>query len=391
MTKGLSIHVGLNHVDPSSYGGWDGELNACHQDARDMRALAKSLGYDTKLMLDDQATMSSVLSAITAAGKKLASGDVLLVTYSGHGGSVPDVNGDEPDGNDETWALWDGMVLDDELAAQWAKLAAGVRVIFVSDSCHSETMARALRAGVRSTEARELTASMAQAPRRTRLAPVSACAAYFAKNVSSLRRRSKAAGSEARSRANTKASVVTIAGCKDDELSSDGTINGWFTENLLAAWDAGSFSGTHRELWQAVTDRMSGGDQHPGWDRFGAKNAALDAQQAFAIETTGKPAVRMPQAITNGAGAGCRLVVDLPAGSEGLSEEALRELLYGEVSDAMLVAALGARRAARTMRSGIVTSGGLPRGNGSTVARGVEVTCSAGSDGKVECHATWKS
>ena len=41
MAKGISIHIGLNHVDPKHYQGWDGALNACIADANDMRALAK--------------------------------------------------------------------------------------------------------------------------------------------------------------------------------------------------------------------------------------------------------------------------------------------------------------------------------------------------------------
>jgi metacaspase-1 len=45
MAKGLSIHIGLNHVDPAHYEGWDGELNACIADAQDMQALAKKRGF----------------------------------------------------------------------------------------------------------------------------------------------------------------------------------------------------------------------------------------------------------------------------------------------------------------------------------------------------------
>ena len=40
-----------------------------------------------------------------------------LLTYSGHGGQINDVNNDEPDGLDETWALYDRELVDDELYA----------------------------------------------------------------------------------------------------------------------------------------------------------------------------------------------------------------------------------------------------------------------------------
>ena len=32
----LSLHLGLNAVDPVHYGGWSGELAACERDATDM-------------------------------------------------------------------------------------------------------------------------------------------------------------------------------------------------------------------------------------------------------------------------------------------------------------------------------------------------------------------
>ena len=64
----------------------------------------------------------------------------MLLSYSGHGGQVPDQNGDDPnDGLDETWCLFDGQVLDDELYGALSAFAPGVRVV-VSDSCHSGTM-----------------------------------------------------------------------------------------------------------------------------------------------------------------------------------------------------------------------------------------------------------
>lgn len=33
MSKGYSLNIGLNAVDPNHYAGWDGELNACEADA----------------------------------------------------------------------------------------------------------------------------------------------------------------------------------------------------------------------------------------------------------------------------------------------------------------------------------------------------------------------
>jgi len=49
--KGLSLHIGLNRVDPAHYGGWDGQLAACEFDAKDMQALAKAQGFTSQLLL----------------------------------------------------------------------------------------------------------------------------------------------------------------------------------------------------------------------------------------------------------------------------------------------------------------------------------------------------
>ena len=51
MSKGISLHVGLNFVDPEHYDGWDGELQACEYDATDMEVLASSQGFATTKLL----------------------------------------------------------------------------------------------------------------------------------------------------------------------------------------------------------------------------------------------------------------------------------------------------------------------------------------------------
>jgi hypothetical protein len=115
MPKGLSLHIGLNHVDPNRYNGWDGELFGCINDAHAMEALAKSLGYETSIMTDQEATSIAVLRSIGLAAQTLSPGDIYFLTYAGHGAQVQDATGDEEDSGDETWVLWDRMFLDDEL------------------------------------------------------------------------------------------------------------------------------------------------------------------------------------------------------------------------------------------------------------------------------------
>src|SRR5882672_3127033 len=113
--KAISLHIGLNGVSAAAYSGWDGPLAACEFDAHDMAAIAKSKGMKPTVLLTKKATRAAALAGMRGAAKSLKPGDLFFMTYSGHGGQVRDTNGDEPDGQDETWCLYDGQLIDDEL------------------------------------------------------------------------------------------------------------------------------------------------------------------------------------------------------------------------------------------------------------------------------------
>lgn len=104
MGKGISLHIGLNYVDPEHYGGgWDGKLNACEFDARDMGgSLAGNVGFSATSLLREKATRAAVIKFLKNSAEELNKGDMLFVSYSGHGGQVPDQNSDEDDAVDET-------------------------------------------------------------------------------------------------------------------------------------------------------------------------------------------------------------------------------------------------------------------------------------------------
>src|SRR5262245_54572834 len=141
--RGLSLHIGLNAVNPRHYAGWSGDLVACEFDANDMAALAAAQKIKPTTLLTRQATRANVLKAIRAAAKTLRAGDLFLLTYSGHGGQIPDVSGEEKDKKDETWCFYDGEFIDDELYNELGGFPDGVRILVLSDSCHSGTVTRA--------------------------------------------------------------------------------------------------------------------------------------------------------------------------------------------------------------------------------------------------------
>ena len=144
-TKAMSLHIGLNAVNPTDYAGWSGPLSACEFDANDMAAIARSCGMKSTVLLTRKGTRANALAAIRSAAKQLRPGDLFFLTYSGHGGQVQDVDGDEQDDQlDETWCLFDTQLRDDDINTALASFAEGVRILMLSDSCHSGTVSRGI-------------------------------------------------------------------------------------------------------------------------------------------------------------------------------------------------------------------------------------------------------
>ena len=141
---GLSLHIGLNRVDGAAYPFPVPVLAGCLNDANDMQDLARGKGFRPRQLLDEAATSTAVLDSIERAAGQLSAGDIFLLTYSGHGSQVPDP-AETGDRLSETWVLWDRQVVDDELYARWGLFRPGVRILVISDSCHSGTVSRALR------------------------------------------------------------------------------------------------------------------------------------------------------------------------------------------------------------------------------------------------------
>ena len=150
MTKGISLNIGLNSVDPNHYSGWDGQLAGCENDANDLAKVAAGSNFEVKKLLTKDATVENVKNGIQNAAKALNSGDYFLLSYSGHGGQLPDINKDErtidqKDRYDETWCLYDREFVDDELNVSLREFVEGVRIFVLSDSCHSGTVTKGER------------------------------------------------------------------------------------------------------------------------------------------------------------------------------------------------------------------------------------------------------
>jgi hypothetical protein len=285
MPTALSLHIGLNEVDPRHYGGRY-PLRGCHNDAHDMAAIARARGYETTVLLDADATASRILEGMRAAAAELAAGDAFLLTYAGHGAQVPDETSDEPDAKDETWVLFDRMLLDDEIYAVLATFRQGVRVLIVSDSCHSGSVARrqeylaSLREGPLSAIHADTT------PQFRTPDEVDFGSRVWGRFAGEYRRIAREVPRG--QRAMVRAAVIQISGCQDEQLSADGPGNGLFTGVLEQVWASAAFSGDYRAFHQAISTKMPL-TQEPNYLTFGRDVSDFERMRPFTLATTNTP------------------------------------------------------------------------------------------------------
>ncbi len=280
MPQGISIHVGLNQVDPSHYQGWDGKLVACEFDANDMAKLAEGKGFKTTTLLTREAKADALLGEVGKAAEALDDGDILVCTYSGHGGQVPDANGDEDDRMDETWVLYDRQIVDDELYAQWAKFKPGVRVAIFSDSCHSGTVARGVVDAVGADRVAASLDDSGNGQPRTKGMPEDIARSVYEENKPMYDEIQKSL--PAFDKADIGASVILTSGCQDNQTSLDGDKNGLFTQTLLQVWHEGAFKGGYRRFRKQIATAMPPW-QSPNLFIVGAKNSKFASQHPFTV------------------------------------------------------------------------------------------------------------
>jgi hypothetical protein len=138
-----ALCIGIN-----DYPGTHMDLKGCVNDAKEWSAELESRGFKVTTLLDAQATKAAMVGAFKTVIGQGGSGDTVVITFSGHGTYVPDLNGDEIDGLDEALCPYDlqtggQALLDDEIHKIFAARKPGLRLVLISDSCHSGTVTRA--------------------------------------------------------------------------------------------------------------------------------------------------------------------------------------------------------------------------------------------------------
>jgi len=106
--------IGIN-----DYPGTDSDLAGCVNDANDWKKILEGRGFTVARLLNKDATGKAMREAMEKVIRPAKSGDLVVIQYSGHGSFVPDRNGDEPDGVDESLCPYDimtkGVSTDDDL------------------------------------------------------------------------------------------------------------------------------------------------------------------------------------------------------------------------------------------------------------------------------------
>jgi hypothetical protein len=238
-----SLHIGIN-----DYPGTGNDLSGCVNDANDWRETLEARHFQATSFLDGQATKSNMHEAISKIVGDTGRDDIAVITYSGHGTWVPDEDDDEVDGRDEALCPYDineGQVLiDDELYEIFSERTRGARIIFISDSCHSGTVAKVCNF-ILGTES-----DLRNAQKIRFLAPE----IYIKDNKKLLSRALRV--EKVKARGKIRAASVLLSGCKDDEYSYDawfnGRPNGAFTYVALQALkglpDNAAYREWHREI-----------------------------------------------------------------------------------------------------------------------------------------------
>lgn len=278
MATGMSIHVGVNNTQAA---GISAPLKGCDADATKMFELARDRGFvgvgdgDDAPILGDAATRDAVLAKMLLAADKLQAGDIFLFTFSGHGTQRGQEDPDEGDRLDETLVMQDLFLVDNVLRRLvWPKFKAGVRVVMVSDSCHSGGVAMSLLDNSESASSNAGSSVVtAGSGREWSAAAVSETPNVRSRSQSESRIRTI---SELENQTHfalrkefydmvrselpqvqplIQASILLFAACRENETTKDGVDHGVFTKELLRAFNSNGPK-TYEQLKSEITANL---------------------------------------------------------------------------------------------------------------------------------------
>ena len=165
----------------------------------------------------------------------------------------------------------DGQLIDDETYHALGKFPAGVRIVVLSDSCHSGT----------SIKARIIAERTFDPARPPRAMPDDLISRVYYAN----KKFYDTIGTDPNlrnARDQVVATALLISGCQDSQLSLDGPFNGAFTAMLKKIWNGGVFKGDYPKFHKTIQSKMPL-DQTPNYFVVGPANKAFEKQKPFTV------------------------------------------------------------------------------------------------------------
>ncbi|MCC6410711.1 MAG: S8 family serine peptidase [Saprospiraceae bacterium] len=276
LVKAISLHIGINNVDPGYYKGHVPPLSGCISDMEKMEALAKTKGFSTQTMRNSEATREAILQFLVEQSGELDKNDILLITYAGHGAPIPDQDGDEADLHDESWVTYNGFLLDDELNRHFTLFKEGVRILVVSDSCHSGTMNRYLSA------ARSGLPMPRGSAQKARFLPLDVVKKILNDNKQPARAL-RLKMETARAKEEYKAAILLLAACQDDQYAMETTNGGVFTNHLVELVSANGKTYNYNDCISTIREKMPV-TQIPKLNPLGSAAERFADQLIFSIQ-----------------------------------------------------------------------------------------------------------
>lgn len=136
-----------------TYIGFPWFIDGCHNDCKNMIKYLKVVhnfkDEEITILMDDgqhtHPTRANIEKAFHDLAFSCQPGDAAFFHYAGHGGTTPDLNGDESDGFDDSMYPVDymenGEIIDDDIFKKLlVPLPQGVHMTAIVDCCHSGTI-----------------------------------------------------------------------------------------------------------------------------------------------------------------------------------------------------------------------------------------------------------
>lgn len=274
--QGFSLHIGVNRVNNTHYLSRLPELRGSVNDAESMRQFAVGLGYTQSIPLfNEQATAENVIGQIRFLAGKAQAGDIVLITYSGHGGFVMDFNADdELTFSDQVWCLHNRFLFDDEVRRLCIDFKPGVDLIFLFDSCNSGTAARWTEPPEASLPSKQVTPGDAIDIFQAHLETYRPIALLPPAPDHALR-----------------ATVLSLSACQDDQEANErlpDRQHGYFTSILLAEIKQHGIPASYQNLvdrmvFLSKTNIPPQFNQTPNLDIHGPEAGAIANQKPFVL------------------------------------------------------------------------------------------------------------